>query len=293
MKTKLVIDNEHFKSLIINLNDKNEDEDTSQFFNTYFQYYPKIELDYNEDDTHQKYMGEAIIFNNSFINFKNIVAINNFLNSLNCKTLYEGIKKAIDFFSLKNNYSNKIIKGFYGEFLFILKMYEKGINITKNFHTRLFDKNDFYFKDGSLEIKTTSLMSDIYTVSYFQFENMTNLIGMIGIKIIEISNDSNFSDSKKFNLLDLIDKIQKTMSIESKTLINLFQQINADSIYNPLIKELYFKFDDSDKNFKIYKRENIPILESKFQDRIMNVKYQINMIDIETITLNELITVIS
>ncbi|MCL8213402.1 hypothetical protein LD119_00330 [Mesoplasma sp. JKS002660] len=239
------------------------------------------------------YEGEILKIDTQFTNSDLAEAIKNFIVEL-CnenKTLYDAVIAANKFFKIRDLFSPRMIQGLFAEFLLIYKLKKLDLDITPNFHEDSFAKNDFYFDDYSIEVKSTTKKDRQYHVSYDQIVDSKQMKFLVCVQLEKANNGNNVFNRESLTLPELVNKILLLFDndIHSDILMDVFKFIIETEKNSPNLKTIRFVFDPTDDVFTIYEREIVPMLSSNNEERISSIRYLLNLADLLSITIKEFV----
>ncbi|AXK51778.1 PD-(D/E)XK motif protein [Spiroplasma alleghenense] len=255
----------------------------------HFDYSANINFEIGLDKNGVKNNGEVIMFKDSYrkINDSDIEFIFELIErefGLGSKTIFSVIKK-IDFLfkSIRSDLTPEKIFGIMGELAFIIECEKNNFMVADFFHNDDSMPFDFYIKRNDLYLEVKSAIGDNkkYICSHKQVSFERDKTVLITANLIR---DDNGSD-----LLDLLNMIKSDNEFLEIEILKLKEKIQKDK------EILKHKINLGKTNFRWYEGSSLPFLkisDEGFSDRISDIKYKIDLSDIKSKDIAELISLI-
>lgn len=189
-----------------------------------------------------------------------------------------------EIFTMNGEISKKGLIGLVGELLILDYFLDNNIlDIYKYYHRNPNSKFDFEFDHlNKLDVKTTSNETRNHKFSHSQLINSNYDIIIASVLLNEIEVGMSISE-----LL---------FNIESKTvdaeLIIFCKKLRIEIDVNNLDDKLFFDYESTYNSIKFFSTKSIPKIENVIDDSISEISYNVNLSNIESMIITELMNVI-
>lgn len=176
------------------------------------------------------------------------------------------IQKLVDVFRVLSQPSGKDVLGLWGE-LYVIANSGNIVAAMATWHEDPFDRFDFSWEQGCLEVKATVQSARLHTFALEQLMNPTNGIGYIASLLLQPLSGG-------LGLLDLANLIEMRLSDSPALKLKLWSNL-AKAMGGDFSEKLDKRFDVSyaERNATLYAMDDVPKPEKPNDPRVMAIRF--------------------
>jgi len=185
-------------------------------------------------------------------------------------TLSTEIDYLVDLFARKTKVTEAVLLGLWGE-LFYIKQSSNLEEALVAWHSEINKTFDFSFKDGFVEVKTTTKPSRIHTFNNNQLIDFKELT----VGVISILTEKSYHGKSIQNLWDDISKHISNIDLKTK-LSHIIAMTIGDNVDE--MEEARFNDKLAASTLKLFSSNNVPHIElDHIDDRVISVKIDVDL----------------
>ncbi|OPB19181.1 PD-(D/E)XK motif protein [Pseudomonas fluorescens] len=191
------------------------------------------------------------------------------------RELEESIQGLLDLFRVMSTPSGREIAGLWAE-LFIIDRSSDPLLLLNYWHSDTYEKFDFSWPGGCLEIKSTIRETRAHEFSMAQLQPPMNGEGYVGSILMQ-------SLSGGVSIIDLANSIDDVASKYPALRKKLWSNI-ASALGNDFSEKIDRRFDISfsERNFMAFHMNDIPGLRQPIDPRITGIRYSVSLNDVKS-----------
>lgn len=176
------------------------------------------------------------------------------------------IQKLVDLFRALSHPSGKDVLGLWGE-LYVIANSGNIVSAVASWHEDPFDRFDFSWEQGCLEVKASMRAARLHTFALEQLMNPTKGIGYVTSLLLQPLSGG-------LGLIDLANLIEKEVSHSPMLKLKLWNNL-AKALGGDFSEKLDKRFDISyaERNFIVYAMDDVPRPEKPSDPRVVAIRF--------------------